>query len=43
MKVFMGEVADAADSYFKGMALSQTRDDLDQQCHDRPRDATAYA
>ena len=42
MKTETSEVADAVDSYFKGMSLNQIRDNLDQQYHDRPSDSTIY-
>ena len=41
-KTSIAEVADAVDSYFKGMSLNQIRDNLDQQYHDRPSDAAVY-
>lgn len=41
-KTSIAAMADAVDSYFKGMSLNQIRDNLDQQYHERPTDAAVY-
>lgn len=43
MKVPLGEVADAVDSYFKGMSLNQIKENLYQEYHDSPSDAAVYS
>jgi hypothetical protein len=42
MKVPIAEVADAVDSYFKGMSIPQIRENLFQQYNDHPSVASIF-